>query len=218
MKKLVLLILVATMFANITNAQIGNTSENELIKSKKNVKTENSNCNRKGSMIFSAGFGVPNFSEIFAEAISVGFNESTSNKIGILHGKADFGLGNLVSMGVVVNYNSMNTIEYRNGDKAPFRYTSLAISLRTNFHYYTDDKWDAYVGAGIGYKKIKYSRTENPNNNTFLVDDKTITNRYPYSLEGTAGVRFFPIKMVGFYAELGLAQSILQAGISVKLS
>lgn len=102
-----------------------------------------------------------------------------------------------------VGYNSFNGNRY-----------ALNIMLRANLHFYTNSYIDLYggLGAGLRYTFRKYYYT--PHNTTQKPKtDISSPSFFPFTGELTFGFRFKPIKYICLYSELGLTQSIVQAGI-----
>lgn len=90
----------------------------------------------------------------------------------------------------------------------PFEYgvemEDMTAILRTNYHFYRSEKWQGYVGAGIGYGRIVLGTYSTAPLNQFSVG---YSIPRPLSLEATVGLRYFITKHLGLYTELGLGKS-----------
>ena len=167
---------------------------------------------KQGVMIFSTGYGAPNTVAMFTEASSI------NSGIGPLHLKFEFAASDVVGLGISINYAS------KHGDyisKFPNTYLNpvtldimrTSINARINFHFFTEEKLDMYTGVGIGYRFgsynfLRYGSKEK--NNTYEIS-------YPLGFEMTVGLRYYFSKLFGVYMEMGLARSLIQAGIVFKM-
>ena len=92
------------------------------------------------------------------------------------------------------------------------RYT-YSILARLNYYFLQDERFDGYFGLGLGYRYAKWTYT----NNDPYDDRIDFPNLFPFGFETTFGGRYLITKNIGIYAELGLAKSIMQAGVTIKL-
>lgn len=92
------------------------------------------------------------------------------------------------------------------------RYT-YSILARLNYYFGQDERFDGYVGLGLGYRYAKWKYDTNDPN----VDRINFPNLFPFGFETTFGGRYMITKNIGIYAELGLAKSLMQAGVTIKL-
>ena len=72
---------------------------------------------------------------------------------------------------------------------------------------------DPYWGIGAGYKTGKW--TFDSNDPDF--GKTAFKTPIPFGFETTVGLRYYFTDMIGFYAELGIAKSVIQGGIAIKL-
>ncbi len=89
-------------------------------------------------------------------------------------------------------------------------------TLRLNVLFANKEKFAVYAGFGAGLMLATYYTSYVEPNMTVWGRD---SDEIPFNLELTAGFRAYPFKKnrhIGFYTELGLAQSWLQAGITYR--
>lgn len=188
-------------------------------------------------LYISAGYGVINGNFIVAsalkESVGKGWNEVSVVKrptwfirseyaltphwglgINFAHGGVGFDvrLDSLTSQNVQVTGN--------------LTYTTWSALTRVNYHIFTSNAVDVFLGAGIGYRANRVKVTSNDpvkDRWNFPVDlgfvSKVIPNTIGVPTVGadfTAGVRYFPHPSIALYTEFGLAKSIIQGGVTLS--
>ena len=165
---------------------------------------------KEGTFAISAGYGWPNLGKAIIEALIYDAAESVSSTgLGPIHFRAEYALSDGVGLGVSVNYISCGVkfIEM------PYQYnwsrSSLSVLARINFHFATSDKLDPYFGVGAGYKQVtwKFSSTDP------LYAGEQLPGFSPIGFEMTIGLRYYLTPGFGLYTEMGIAKSIVQAGL-----
>lgn len=152
--------------------------------------------------IFSGGVGLAMY--------QFSHNDRISSSSPVLNFKYEYGANEEFGFGVNVatyeaamNYTTYDeyTKEYQDD-----YYTTSSFLFRINYHPVVNEKTDFYFGAGIGYRYAQYN--EYRNNDVGAI--------FPIGFELTAGFRYYPIKHIGLFTEVGLAKSLIQAGVVVK--
>lgn len=190
----------------------------------------------QGRLYLSGGYGLINGNFIAANALkkSVGKNwENISlNKRPTWMVRAEYaltphwGLGlNFATggLGVHASLDSFISPDVRiSGD---LKYSTWSLLTRVNYHILADNKFDLYVGLGIGYRGNKVTVTSNDNITdrwNFPVDLGFIEKRIPNTLripfvgaDFTVGFRYHVLPALAVYAEAGVAKSVLQTGITL---
>ena len=98
---------------------------------------------------------------------------------------------------------------------------SWSLLLRTNFILFERDRFQMYLGLGLGYRY--YQKDHDTNIDQLLQLSKKVYFLHyqefinPVAGEFTFGCRGFLWKNYGWYAELGIAKSLLQGGLCVRL-
>ena len=207
MKKIYTTLITIMTFASFNAMSIGNPD----------IPPSGSNDFEQGNIIFSFGYGAPNFGKTLAGTyvnINSYGREILDESLGPIHGKVEFALSNRFGAGLSVNYVSSNFMaEYDslgNTYKEGWNYYSIAFNIRFNWHYYVMNNVDLYLGGGIGYAVKRMDYWEKGIN-------KTRPFYLPMGLEFTAGGRYFFNNFFGIYAEVGAAKSIIQGGILFRL-
>ncbi|QHT66142.1 outer membrane beta-barrel protein [Rhodocytophaga rosea] len=167
----------------------------------------------KGNVIITAGYGFGNLSKALFKTYSNNTGYKSSS-IGPAFGKVEFavsdkvGIGlNFAHIGVDANYKMDDNYE------GNINFKNTSVLGRINLHFANSEKFDAYWGAGLGYRFGGWKHTDNDPN---TVSDGEIPTMIPFGFETTVGVRYFFIKNLGVYAELGIAKAPIQFGLSAK--
>lgn len=170
----------------------------------------------QGNIIFSAGYGIPNWT-YFRTSDKVTYINYSGSGMGPLHGKVEFMVHEKIGLGVSVNHVQTN-YSYKQPDGLghtyfyKLNYHSTAINFRSNFYIYAQKGFNVYAGLGIGYAKTRID---------FETDDPLALSfgfgLIPIGTELTLGFRYFVVDQFGFYLETGYAKSLIQAGVCVKL-
>lgn len=142
--------------------------------------------------------------------------------MGPLYFKYEHAMTDHLGLGVNVAY-ATNEWNYRytstdeNGNSNTYAETTTrstySILARLNYHIGTNEKFDPYLGLGLGYRDATWKYDSTDPNGTSGVE---ISGLVPLGMELTLGMRYFFTDNIGFYAELGAAKSVLQGGLSVK--
>jgi hypothetical protein len=115
-------------------------------------------------------------------------------------------LGNgLLGIGVSADYYTYSNYTY-------FDWKYIPIGATANYHFKLDNKkWDAFLGAGLGYQVISCSYT-GPGGN--YVD--VCSNSALYFI-GRAGGRYFYKPNMAIYADAGAGAATINVGLTFKL-
>lgn len=169
----------------------------------------------KQNIVFSAGYGFGNFGTTFLKMLFENGSNVDIGSVGPIHGKAEFGLSDGFGFGVSFNYIQVNASW--TGDSAYWykvTYSNYSILARMNFHFSGDEKFDPYFGIGVGWKQGTWKfDTNEPGWDA----ESIVGTLNPFGLEITGGFRYYMTDWFGLYLEAGLAKSLLQVGIAVKL-
>lgn len=178
------------------------------------------NAFKKGKIIFTLGYGAPNLGKSVLKAYESKAGYKATG-LGPAHAKIDYGLSDKISFGVSINYvsfgadwadNSIDSV----GDPVVYVYStkfqSISILGRMNIHFATTGNLDPYWGIAAGYKNSSFSWDSN---------DPFFTGgfKFPsgFGFETTFGLRYYFTPNIGIYTEIGIAKSIIQGGLAIKL-
>ena len=227
----------STKFKTLDTYSLLNSQE-ELKKRRRSKSKRGRNCYATGTTTLTIGYGFPNLTKMVWGSVYSAYDNVKVSGYGPLHFKAEYGLSDVVSLGVSIGYvhtkwdwttesgvwadvstldANGNTIiqpqyiiqEYNEG----IIYSALNINARVNFHFLTTKQLDPYFGVGIGYNKptITYY-SDDPN----YLYSETYSSPIPLGFETTLGLRYYFTPNIGIYTEAGLSKSILQGGLSIK--
>ena len=174
----------------------------------------------------SAGYGFVTLLGTISESFN-SYNDLKYSSLGPIYLKFEHAISDKVGMGLNLAY-ATNKWEYRydesststNGTTTTNQYTettdrsTYSILVRMNFHFGESDKFDPYAGFGVGYRNAKWTEKSTSPNGTSGVELKTSV---PFGFEMTIGARYYFAEHFGVYLETGLAKSVVQAGLVVKL-
>lgn len=125
-------------------------------------------------------------------------------------GSLKYGLTENISVGAVVSYSSLkNTLSNNNVQKL----TQFGAVLRGNYHFGSSDKFDPYIGIGVGYYNFKYtSKDANGNDVTSFY---SVPGAFGY--QGQLGAKYYFMPSLAAFAEIGyVAGSFGQIGVNFK--
>ncbi len=168
----------------------------------------------QGKFVISAGYGFPNLGKAVLTAL---VSDSAVNLkvtgMGPVHFRAEYALSDGVGFGVSVNYISCGV----SFTELPYTYnftrSSLSILARINFHFGTTENLDPYFGVGAGYRQATWKFTSSDP----AYGGESVPGFTPFGFETTIGVRYYFTPGFGMYTELGIAKSVIQAGLVVAL-
>ncbi len=168
----------------------------------------------------SAGVGFPNLSRL-SNQLFKNDNGYTSKGSGPFHFKYEYYIKPRITVGLNINYNYFEASYFATAsdgnkivpNKITIKNRSTAFNIRANFFILnpeTHTKWQLYTGIGFGYKHGKLNLiAEYPEYKPTI----TLPRINRFGAECTLGARYFIVKNIGIYTELGLAKSIIQAGV-----
>lgn len=123
--------------------------------------------------------------------------------------KYEFGASEKVGFGLNVAYAGAG-ITYDDGvDRAAIDWWGTSFNARVNRHFGSHDKFDPYIGVGMGYKIAKWTFSDENNSE----DTGALI---PLGFETTFGARYMFTQNIGLYSEVGLAKGIFQIGLNSK--
>lgn len=185
----------------------------------------------KDIIAFTAGYGYPSWGQVIfnldstVQSLLHEFDNYTAIGIGPLHFRAEIGLSKFIGMGISVNYEKYGGkwtrdyfVQANNRDESfneSFTITSFSVMPRFNFHFAVTHQIDPYFGVGAGYKSTIYKlQSDFPNAAYNNIEERGL---FPIGFETTIGLRFYFSDSFGMYLETGLAKSLIQGGIALKL-
>lgn len=167
----------------------------------------------QGTIAISAGYGWPNLGKAVVTAlISDSAINTKPTGVGPIHFRGEYGVSDKMGLGVSVNYISFGATY----TELPYNYsisrTSLSILARLNIHFGTTESLDPYFGVAAGYKSATWRFTSTDP----AYNGESVPGFTPFGFETTIGMRYYFSENFGIYTELGIAKSVIQAGLAVK--
>lgn len=132
--------------------------------------------------------------------------------LGPIYAKFEYGVSENIGFGVNIAYADAG-INYTNdlGESASFKWWNTSINARVNRHFGSNNKFDPYIGLGMGYKFGKWTSEGDDN----AEDD--LNALIPLGFETTFGARYMFTPNIGLFSEVGIAKGIFQAGLNIKI-
>ena len=188
--------------------------------------TVKSQAVKKGNSIISLCYGFPNLNANIYNVLE-SHDDFLIKSVGPFHLKYEYMITNKIGLGVNINFVLFNgtwkeihdsldasnhLVDYIiNYKVSTWNYNAL---LRLNYHFYTDNRIDVYVGIAAGYRKDKTTLTSTPDDPKFTFVPAIFV---PFGFELSMGSRYMFTDKLGGYAEFGIGKSILQIGVCRKL-
>jgi hypothetical protein len=116
-------------------------------------------------------------------------------------GGYEYGISDKIGVGATVGYSSY--------DLGFYKYTSILLGAKGNYHFYTTDKFDAYGGLSLIYNKLSADTASSP----FGVSPSASGIVFV----GQLGARYYFTDSIGAFAELGYGLANLNVGVAIKL-
>jgi hypothetical protein len=182
-----------------------------------------------------AGIGLPSIIRSYIKIRTENYSPKVKG-LGPFILKIDYQISSRLSLGLngMYNFTKVNWLTDGYGPAPYFEKQKFesgiegkeySLTSRLNYHFWKQKKTSFYGGLGIGYgltNAKSFSKAPNP---PFIID---IDFPSPLRFDATVGIRYFPIKHVGLYSELGLGkiwillkkyfipESLFQIGFIVK--
>lgn len=171
----------------------------------------------QGSSSVSIGYGFGNiWKSLFklAGAFSDGsYKVSATGPVAFVY---EYGATDKISVGIALGYSQVkgkyNDPSYPD-DNYEESLTNFSALARANYHFGSSEKFDPYLGIGLGYYNFKYKYKDA--SGTSDVGTFAIPGAFGFS--GQLGAKYYFTSSVGLYAEIGyVGGSIAQVGLSFK--
>lgn len=146
----------------------------------------------------------------FSSSLDLGGTGIRTSGTPVLNGMVDFALLERFTIGLAASYQGYS-VEYRDGSN-PYKesWNCLNIGLRPLYHFSSDEKLDAYVGARV-------SRTFWNFDTTLEGGGTTSINLPGLGVQPLLGINYYITRNIGLNAEVGLGTYLVAGGLSVKL-
>lgn len=169
----------------------------------------------EGSNNVSIGYG----GVTFLGAISRNFDSYTDvnySGLGPIYFKYERGVSENIGLGISFAYATNEWVyKYQIFDETYTETTNrstYSILARFNYHIGDSEKFDPYIGFGLGYRDATWT-SKSSGSTSSGVELKSVM---PFGMDLTFGARYFFTDNIGLYAEVGAAKSVVQGGLALK--
>ena len=176
----------------------------------------------KGSVNFSAGYGVISPGNILLNIITKGldFKNVTTNLSGPVYLKGEYAVMDNFTLGLNVNYSktsatfTLDSAAYIGKYSGTFGLGSTSVILRANYTIpFAEDRAGFMMGLGVGYRGFRLSYSDDDPRTPV---DGGISLPVPMTGELTLGLRYYLTENIGVYVETGFTRTLLQGGITAR--
>lgn len=189
-----------------------------MLLSASSLKAQDETAYYQGSSTVQVGYGIGNIWKTLFK-LSGAFTTDGTYKVkatGPIALTYEYGASDNISVGVMLGYGKVTGTYTDNTDPADNyeeSLTNFSALARANYHFGQSDKFDPYIGIGLGYHNFKYEFKEaTPSGfpNTFA-----IPSAFAYAAQ--LGARYYVASNFGLYLEVGyVGGSFLQGGLVLR--
>jgi opacity protein-like surface antigen len=169
----------------------------------------NTSWNGKGTVVVNAGYGI---GSIWKQLFKLSGTKVSAT--GPLALGFEYGVSEKIGVGVQLSYSKITGTTPISSYISTETLTAFNALARANYHFAKSDKFDPYVGIGLGFGSFKYVYKD-----TDPAGNPTSTFGIPGSFvfSGALGARYFFTNQIGVYTEVGyLSGSVVQVGLVAK--
>lgn len=168
-------------------------------------------------ILISMGYGFPDAGKRSLNILQ-DFPELKRSGIGPFHLKLERVRDNAWGFGAGLNISRFGAEWNDSGYKASMDALAFSLLFRVNKYHHITEKLQLYSGFGIGYRgRITSFSTAKPggykSEEVAILTDSDM----PIGFEMTLGLRYALNPAVALYAEAGLARSMVQGGVCIRL-
>jgi len=195
----------------------------------KSIAQDGEGAYTQGTSSVSVGYGfISPFKTLFKISNAFGASSGVTAKftsLGPVGLTYEYGISPKISAGIQVAYGTLKNVQTEKdgmGTGKDYIVTQkmdqISAILRGNYHLGSSEKFDPYIGLGLGYGNFKYKSTSNdPSDTQADLAYYNISVPGALGITGQVGAKYYFSSSVGAYAELGyLAGSFAQLGLTVK--
>ncbi len=174
----------------------------------------------QGSSVINFGYGIGSIWKTGFKLMA-GFTGSKVTSVGPVVAGYEYGVSEKIGVGFQLGYGSIKNVSTDAGANSnggdlitTEELKSFQVMVRGNYHFGQSEKFDPYLGLGLGYGNFKYTITDNDPIQS-PVTGFAIPSSFLYS--GALGAKYYFSSNIGIYAEVGyVTGSFFQGGIAIK--
>lgn len=176
----------------------------------------------QGAKVVNVGYGVGSIWKTLFK-LTAGFTNSKTTAVGPIAVGFEYGVSEKIGVGVQLGYGSVKNVSTDPGANSnggdlitTEELKSLQVFARGNYHFGQSEKFDPYLGLGLGYGNFKYTVTDNESDPNYQFSGGiSVPSSFIYS--GALGAKYYFTSNIGIYAEIGyVTGSYFQGGIAIK--
>lgn len=164
----------------------------------------------QGKSTVTLGYGFGNIWKTGFKALT-GFGGGSTKSMGPFALTYEYGIAEKISIGLCV---SGSTLKNTYTDKSEEKLTQFGVVARGNYHFGSSEKFDPYLGLGLGYYNFKFTAKDasgNPDPDVIYA----IPGAFGYSAQ--LGAKYYFSSNIGAFAEVGyIAGGFGQVGLAFK--
>ncbi len=171
----------------------------------------------QGSSTVSLGYGFGNiWKTLFKLAGGFSGGSYKTTATGPVALTYEYGAAEKISVGIALGYSQVKGT-YKDPSEPSYNYeeslTNISALARANYHFGQSDKFDPYVGVGLGYYNFKYKYKDadgGTSGGSFAVPTA-------FGFSGQLGAKYYFSSNIGAYLEVGyVGGSIAQIGLTAR--
>lgn len=144
------------------------------------------------------------------------YTDVNYSSLGPIYVKYEHGMTENIGLGISFAYATNEWVyKYQSFEQTYTETTersTYSILARFNYHIGDSEKFDPYIGFGVGYRDATWT-SKSDGLTSSGVELKSV---FPFGMDLTFGARYFFTDNIGLYAEVGAAKSVVQGGLAVK--
>ncbi len=160
---------------------------------------------------FSEGSSAVNVGIGFASYVGTGTGYSTT--IPPIEGQYEYFVTDQISVGGFFGYTAAEyrAVDWTGNDK--YKYSYMIFGALGNYHFYDNDKFDAYGGLKLGYNNVSSKYTGVDQSGVYLSETSSSGMLFGAQIGG----RYFFTENIAGHLELGYGISAVKVGVTFKL-
>lgn len=165
----------------------------------------------QGKSQVSVGYGFINATQAIISSYDVMLYPGLEySALGPVFLKYEYGVSEKVGFGLNIAYVSAGIDYDYLLETASIKWWNTSFNARVNRHFGSSDKFDPYIGLGLGYKmgNWKFEGGDESDDMKALI---------PLGFEATFGARYMFTPNVGIFSEVGVAKGVIQGGLNIKI-
>jgi hypothetical protein len=161
---------------------------------------------KKGNLKLNAGLGIGSF-------VKVTGGKTVFPPLSV---SVEYAIDNEMTIGAILGYTSTEDVDTYGsiGVQDVYRYSHILFGARANYYFNSEEKYDFYGGAFLGYNAISVSLTSSSSSGSMSSYEAEASN-FLYGIHIGGRYKFSP--KTSAFAEIGYGLALLNLGITINL-